>query len=166
MDMDDDVRRFTSQDIWAALATIDDPEMPISIVDLGIVEGVQVEGACVRVAITPTFTGCPALDLVDHEIRTRLEALPGVGRVEVLHVFDPPWSAQRITAAGRARLAGHGVSVPGDRFIQLQIGERDVVSCPYCGSPRTRVDSPFGPTRCRATHYCEACHSPFERLKR
>lgn len=156
--------------VWSALATIDDPEMPISIVELGIVEAVDIDSGCVRVQITPTFIGCPALELIDQQIRCRVAALSGVERVDVRHVFDPPWTADRITAAGRARLAEHGVTVPGSAFVQLAVrgteSAAEAVHCPYCGSAHTRVDSPFGPTRCRATHYCEACHNPFERLKR
>ncbi len=151
--------------VWEVLRSIDDPEMPISIVDLGIVVRVDCRDGTIAIDITPTYTGCPALDMIDGLIKERVGQLNDVQEVVLRHVFDPPWSAARISADGRARLAGHGVTVAAPELVQLGLPADSAVPCPFCGSSSTRVDSPFGPTRCRATHYCEACRNPFEHIK-
>ena len=151
--------------IRALLATIDDPEMPISIIDLGIVAGVEVDDREARVLITPTFTGCPALQMIDDQIVQIIGALPEVDKVVVTHVFDPPWRADRISEAGRERLREHGVTVPAPRFVQMGIPTKETVPCPFCKSEQTNLDSPFGPTRCRMIYYCTSCRNTFEHLK-
>jgi ring-1,2-phenylacetyl-CoA epoxidase subunit PaaD len=159
----------TTQEVNAILATIDDPEMPLSIVDLGIVGDVEVEDDVVRVAILPTFVGCPALDMIRREIEAKVGGLEGVGSVEVRFLYDPPWTTQRISPRGREALRRHGVVTPearpaaGSDTVPLNIS---ALPCPFCGSSATTVDSPFGPTRCRLILYCRACGNPFEGMKR
>ncbi len=153
------------QRIWTILADIDDPEMPISIVDLGIIERVEVSGGTARIFVTPTFTGCPALQMIDEQISRLVGALPEVDEVEIEHIFDPPWRADRITPAGRERLRAHGVTVPDSKRVQLQRAQDEAVACPFCNSQDTRLDSPFGPTRCRMIYYCLACRNSFEHIK-
>ncbi len=153
------------QRIWTILAEIDDPEMPISIVDLGIIERVEVRGGTARIFVTPTFTGCPALQMIDEQISRLVGALPEVDEVEIEHIFDPPWRADRITAAGKERLRAHGVTVPGSKFVQLKQARDEAVACPFCDSRDTRLDSPFGPTRCRMIYYCNTCRNSFEHIK-
>ncbi len=151
--------------IRSLLATIDDPEMPISIVDLGIVERVEVDGGRVCISLTPTFTGCPALQMIDDQIVQMVGALPDVDEVVVKHVFDPPWRADRISEAGRERLREHGVTVPSPQFVQMGVPTKEAVPCPFCKSEQTNLDSPFGPTRCRMIYYCTSCRNTFEHLK-
>ncbi len=164
--------------IMDVLRTIPDPEMPISIVDLGLIESVEVapsgDQSAVRVVALPTFVGCPALDMIRRDIEDRVGALPGVGSVRVQWVNDPPWSVDRISAAGRESLRAHGVTVPphgnrlevhGSATVALTVGAA-AVPCPFCGSTKTRRESPFGPTRCRMIYYCDACRNSFEHLKR
>jgi ring-1,2-phenylacetyl-CoA epoxidase subunit PaaD len=151
--------------ILDALQGIDDPEMPISIVDLGIVDRVELDetpdaGTHVRVTILPTFVGCPALPVIENEIRRRVGALPGVAGVEVHTSYAPAWGVDRITPAGRERLRRFGVTVPGEENAE------GTPTCPFCGSASVRQESAFGPTRCRTIWYCEACRYPFEHLKR
>ncbi len=153
------------QRIWEVLSAIDDPEMPISIVDLGIVERVEVERGRARISITPTFTGCPALQMIDEQILESVGALPEIDEVKIEHVFDPPWRADRISEAGRERLRQHGVTVPEHKTAQLNTARQELVRCPFCNSKNTRLDSPFGPTRCRMIYYCLACHNTFEHIK-
>jgi ring-1,2-phenylacetyl-CoA epoxidase subunit PaaD len=154
----------TQGDILGALRTIDDPEMPINIVDLGLVEKIDLQaaskdgGVSVNIEILPTFVGCMALPVIENEIRCRVGALPGVTAVEVHIVYSPPWSVDRINPAGRESLRRHGVSVPGTGEVSP--------SCPFCGSAAVRQESAFGPTRCRMIWYCESCRQPFEHLKR
>ena len=165
---------LTYDDIMHELAQIDDPEMPISIVDLGIVEDVAIDEDrhSVEVTILPTFVGCPALDMIRDDIVKRLGALEDISRVSVNFVHNPPWSPDRISENGRAQLREHGVTVPAlhqpqSPHIQLTtsaVTER--VACPFCESKSTHLDSPFGPTRCRTIYYCEACRNSFEHMKR
>jgi ring-1,2-phenylacetyl-CoA epoxidase subunit PaaD len=151
------------------LRTIDDPEMPLSIVDLGIVDDVRADDGRVHVVILPTFVGCPALAMIEELIRTKVGAMPGVRAVDVRFVHDPPWSVDRISEKGRALLKAHGVTVPacGPDHRPATIPLRtSAIPCPFCGSTSTRLDSPFGPTRCRMIYYCEACRNGFEHMKR
>lgn len=177
--------------IMDVLRTIPDPEMPISIVDLGLIESVAIDsplpsgegrgaraegaerGHTVRIVALPTFVGCPALDMIRRDIEDRVGALPGVARVEVQWVHDPPWSVDRISAAGRESLRAHGVTVPdsggqlaGAGAATVALTVAGAVPCPFCGSTKTRRESPFGPTRCRMIYYCDACRNSFEHLKR
>jgi ring-1,2-phenylacetyl-CoA epoxidase subunit PaaD len=159
--------------VHSVLRTILDPEMPINIVDLGIVADVRCDDAGVEVHITPTFIGCPALDVLRDEIVRRLRAA-GAGDARVRFVHDPPWSVERITDAGREALRVHGVTVPqhgaarslaGTTLVPLTQSSGAPVACPYCGSARTSMESPFGPTRCRTIYYCTACQNQFEHMK-
>lgn len=165
-------------DILAVLRTIPDPEMPISIIDLGIVEDIAVTrngvGDRVTITILPTFVGCPALDVIREDVREKVSAIDSVSDVEVRFVYDPPWSVDRISDEGRASLREHGVTVPesGSRLAvhdQPRVTTRlhtSAVPCPFCDSTSTYLDSPFGPTRCRMIYYCDACRNSFEHLKR
>jgi ring-1,2-phenylacetyl-CoA epoxidase subunit PaaD len=161
----------TREAVLDVLQTIDDPEMPINIVDLGIVESVRVEadaaGGETRVAIEilPTFVGCPALPVIEEEVRKRVGELSGVGRVEVQFRFDPPWSVDRISQAGRERLRRFGLTVPTSGKLAIA-SETPEPRCPICGSAAVILENQFGPTRCRMIYYCEACKNPFEHLKR
>ena len=152
------------------LADIPDPELPCSIVDLGLVEAVAMdENGNVDITLLPTFTGCPALDMIANDVTRLVSDLDAVESCRVHWVFDPPWSTDRITEAGRASLKAHGVTVPscgGDASssgVQLRTS---AIACPWCGSRDTRMDSPFGPTRCRTIQYCESCRNTFEDMKR
>ena len=153
--------------VLAALAEIPDPEIPvISIVDLGVVAGVRVEGRRVEVDFTPTFMGCPALDTMRAQMEDAIRALDAEPDVRV--VLDDSWSTDRISAEGRARLRDAGFSPPAPRaagaptLLQL---ERGPFHCPWCGSTDTRLDNLFGPTPCRSLRYCNACRQPFEQFK-
>lgn len=163
--------------IMDVLRTIPDPEMPISIVDLGLVEDVRAEKSTVEIDLLPTFVGCPALDMIAGDVRAKVEKVPGVEHVNVHWLFDPAWSVDRITSAGRESLKEHGVTVPppgsgGTIHIpahdspQTVTLRTSVVPCPFCGSKSTYLDSAFGPTRCRTIYYCESCKNSFEHLKR
>jgi ring-1,2-phenylacetyl-CoA epoxidase subunit PaaD len=145
----------TVTEVRAALAEVPDPELPVlSVVDLGIVHRVAVDADGIRVAILPTFVGCPALDLIRGSIADRLAGfgLP----VGVDTTFEVPWTSDRISPAGRRALAAVGIAPPS---------EPDAMRCPFCSSGSVVLDSAFGPTQCRALYYCRACRQPFEALK-
>ena len=141
--------------VRAALAEVPDPELPVlSVVDLGIVHRVEVDADGIRVAILPTFVGCPALDIIRDRIATRLEAFGVPVRVDT--TFEVPWTSERISPSGRRALAAVGIAPPS---------EPDAVRCPFCASGSVVLDSAFGPTQCRSLYYCRACRQPFEALK-
>jgi ring-1,2-phenylacetyl-CoA epoxidase subunit PaaD len=157
----------TREQVWDALAEIADPEIPtISIVDLGVVREVAVENGTVRVEFTPTFLGCPALEVMRDQMAERIRELGAEPEVQV--VLDDSWSTDRITPAGREQLRASGFAPPAPRgagepkLVQLQAG---AFKCPYCGSTDTRLENIFGPTPCRSLRYCESCRQPFEQFK-
>ena len=154
-------------DVWEALAEVPDPEIPvISIVDLGVVRDVRVEGDRVHVEFTPTFLGCPALEVMRDQMAARIEELGAEPDVEV--VMDDSLSTDRITPAGREKLRAAGFAPPAPReattprLVQLQSA---VFRCPYCGSTDTKLENIFGPTPCRSIRYCTSCRQPFEQFK-
>ncbi len=157
----------TEAQVWEALAAIPDPEIPvISVVDLGVVRGVQVEDGRVRVEFTPTFLGCPALEVMRDQMAACIVGLGAEPDVEV--VLDDAWSTDRITPEGREKLRAAGLAPPAPRsagapaLVQLQ---SNGFRCPYCGSRDTRLENIFGPTPCRSLRYCEGCRQPFEQFK-
>jgi ring-1,2-phenylacetyl-CoA epoxidase subunit PaaD len=162
-----DTVSLAPEDLWRALAEIPDPEIPvISIVDLGVVADVRVEGDRVEVDFTPTFMGCPALDTMRAQIENAIRALGAEPDLRV--VLDDSWSTDRISAEGREKLRAAGFAPPAPRqagaptLVQL---ERGPFRCPWCGSTDTRLDNLFGPTPCRSLRYCNACRQPFEQFK-
>ena len=154
-------------EVWEALEEIPDPEIPVvSLVDLGVIRSVNVENGHVRIEFTPTFLGCPALEVMK---RAMEEKVAGLGAEPVVEVIsDDSWSTDRITPAGREKLREAGFAPPAPReasapkLVQLQA---NVFRCPYCGSTETRLENIFGPTPCRSLRYCESCRQPFEQFK-
>jgi ring-1,2-phenylacetyl-CoA epoxidase subunit PaaD len=149
--------------VWEALGEIPDPEIPVvSLVDLGVIRSVDVSNGHVRIEFTPTFLGCPALEVMK---RAMEEKIPGA---EVQVIQDDSWSTDRITPAGREKLRAAGFAPPAPReasaprLVQLQA---NVFRCPYCGSTETRLENIFGPTPCRSLRYCDSCRQPFEQFK-
>jgi ring-1,2-phenylacetyl-CoA epoxidase subunit PaaD len=157
----------TAAAVWAALDEILDPEIPvISLVDLGVVKDVHVDGVRVRVEFTPTFLGCPALEVMRDAMAEKVRALGAEPDVAI--IVDDSWSTDRITPKGREKLRASGFAPPAPRdaaaptLVQLQT---NVFRCPYCGSADTRLENIFGPTPCRSLRYCASCRQPFEQFK-
>jgi ring-1,2-phenylacetyl-CoA epoxidase subunit PaaD len=157
----------TEAAVWNALAEIPDPEIPVvSLVDLGVVRDVAVDGSRVRVEFTPTFLGCPALEVMRDAMAEKVRELGGEPDVQV--ITDDSWSTDRISAEGREKLRASGFAPPAPRgeskptLVQLQSA---VFRCPYCGSTDTRLENIFGPTPCRSLRYCASCRQPFEQFK-
>lgn len=156
---------ITLDQAWQALEAVRDPEIPVvSVVDLGIIRSVEVEGDTVRVAMTPTFAGCPALHVMQADIEARLREA-GASQVEVRVELHPPWSTDLMSDAARARLKGFGLAPPPRHGGLIQITFDQAVACPYCGSAETELKNSFGPTLCRAIYVCHGCHQPFEQFK-
>jgi ring-1,2-phenylacetyl-CoA epoxidase subunit PaaD len=157
----------TAQKVWEALAEVADPEIPvISLVDLGVVREVEVDGGRVRVEFTPTFLGCPAQEVMRAQMAEAVRALGAEAQIDV--VLDDSWSTDRITPEGRRKLEESGFGPPhprghaGPTLVQL---DAQAFSCPYCGSTDTKLENIFGPTPCRSIRYCESCRQPFEQFK-
>jgi ring-1,2-phenylacetyl-CoA epoxidase subunit PaaD len=157
----------TVEAVWAALDEIPDPEIPvISLVDLGVIRDVRVEGEHVRVEFTPTFLGCPALEAMKRAMEEKVSALGAEPEIAV--VQDDSWSTDRISVEGREKLREAGFAPPAPRaagattLVQLR---SKAFRCPYCGSAETRLENIFGPTPCRSIRWCESCRQPFEQFK-
>ncbi len=157
----------TAEQVWDALSEIPDPEIPvISLVDLGVVREVDVHDGTVRVDFTPTFLGCPALEVMRDAMADQIRALGAEPEINVR--LDDSWSTDRITPEGREKLRASGFAPPAPReataptLVQLQ---SNVHRCPYCGSTETRLENIFGPTPCRSLRYCATCKQPFEQFK-
>ncbi|HEY9385279.1 MAG TPA: 1,2-phenylacetyl-CoA epoxidase subunit PaaD [Gemmatimonadales bacterium] len=152
----------------AALESVMDPEVPVlSIVELGIVRDVAVEGAAVTVTVTPTYSGCPAMRTIEEGIVVALERA-GFAKVLIKTVYAPAWTTDWIEAPAREKLRAYGIAPPerteAGPLVQLAPLVRRV-PCPFCGSSDTSLESEFGATACKSLHTCHACRQPFEHFK-
>ena len=161
------MQKIKKEDILSALEEVKDPEIPtISLVDLGIVTQVNIdESNNVHVVLTPTFSGCPALKIIEQLVSDRLVVFPNINKVTVETNFDVAWNTNRITEKGLIALKKHGLAPPPrhEGFIELEV--LSDTPCPYCDSYNTTLESPFGPTLCRSLHYCKNCSQAFEGFK-
>lgn len=152
---------------WQALGGVLDPELPaVSIVDLGLVREVTAttDPSGVRVAMTPTFSACPAWHVIEREAAAALRRA-GFGAVVVEKRASPPWSSDDMSEAAREKLAAFGIAPPELHGGLVQLALEAPVRCPRCGHPDTRLRSAFGSTLCREIRTCAACHETFERFK-
>ena len=161
---------LTNDAVWQALRGVPDPEVPVlSVVDLGIVRDVRTNGDEIEVDITPTYSGCPAMQVIEHDIIAALEAA-GAAKVRVRTVYQPAWSTEWISADARERLRAYGIAPPGhlrpneEELVTLR-RRRETVACPRCGSRDTELKSEFGATACKAMWVCRSCREPFEEFK-
>ena len=154
--------------IWAYLEEIKDPEVPVlSVVELGIVRDVKVAEQGVTVVITPTYSGCPAMHVIEQDIIAGLAA-HGVSPVSIETVFQPAWTSDWISEAAKRKLVAYGIAAPGqsaDEGGLVSLTRRTPVTCPYCGSARTTLKSEFGSTACKSINFCNDCKQPFEQFK-
>lgn len=161
-------RPTTSEQVIEALHEVKDPEVPaIDVVELGIVRSAVVEGDRVTVSVTPTYSGCPATQVIEREIEAALRRR-GFAEVTVTTVFSPPWTTDWISAEAREKLRAYGIAPPG-KAAEVELvslgGPTRAVPCPYCGSSNTVRESAFGSTACKSIHSCRNCHQPFEHFK-
>jgi ring-1,2-phenylacetyl-CoA epoxidase subunit PaaD len=162
-----DDARTAERAVWTLLESVSDPEIPVlSIVDLGIVRHVRYdEAGRLHVGLTPTYSGCPATEVIRGSVRQTLAAH---GHADALleEVLAPPWSSDWLSAAGRSKLAAFGIAPP-ERAVASprQLWDVTPVTCPRCGSRSTTRVSEFGSTPCKAHYRCEACREPFDYFK-
>lgn len=153
------------RDIWEVAATVVDPEVPVlTIEDLGVLRSVRLTDGGVVVQITPTYSGCPAVDAIRDDIVAAVSAA-GYGPVRVEVVLAPAWTTDWMSESGRTKLEEYGIAAPRpprtDGVISLGLGVR----CPNCGSLHTRESSHFGSTSCKALYVCQRCREPFDYFK-
>lgn len=154
------------QQIWAWLADVPDPEIPVlSVVELGIVRGLNLGTNSIEVEVSPTYSGCPATEYIETNIIASLKD-HGLQNVSVSRVLSPPWTTDWITPAGREKLRAYGIAPPeGSASKTALLGDTKSVSCPRCGTRKTSLVSEFGSTACKASWKCEECLEPFEYFK-
>lgn len=152
--------------IWDALDEVMDPELPaVSLVEMGIIRAVNIdEVGAVRITITPTFAGCPALHMMKDAISIRLAAF-GIERIAVDITYQPPWSTNFIKDSAKAKLKAYGIAPAPQHSGDFELALSEAVHCPYCDSINTALKNSFGPTPCRMIYYCNACQQPFARFK-
>ena len=155
---------------YAVAAAVPDPELPmLTLEDLGILRDVSTAGGRVVATITPTYSGCPAMREISHDLTYRLRAA-GYADVEVRTRLAPAWSSDWITQQGREKLRAAGIAAPGAAPVRsgpvpIMLVTRVTVDCPHCGSNRTQRTADFSGTACKALHRCLACREPFEQVK-
>jgi ring-1,2-phenylacetyl-CoA epoxidase subunit PaaD len=152
--------------IRAIISTVTDPEIPVlSVEDLGVIRGVEVTGNQVSIQLTPTYTGCPAMDTISDDIKIALKSAGYESKIEM--VLSPAWSTDWISEDGRKKMEAYGIAPPmeplPDKLALLH--DQKIVKCIRCGSKNTRLISQFGSTACKALFQCEDCHEPFDYFK-
>ena len=150
--------------IWKILETVKDPEVPVlSVVDLGVIRAVALEEQQVIVTITPTYTGCPAMDMISMHIKMALNAAGYLTTIQT--VLSPAWTTDWMTENGKQQLKAYGIAPPmGKSFDQAYL-DNLIVPCPQCNSTHTVLVSQFGSTACKALYKCEECKEPFDYFK-
>lgn len=156
----------TPEEIEELLEAVTDPEIPvISIRELGVLRDVKVEEGVVNVTITPTYSGCPALDVMRQEVEATLRQA-GIEHFNVERSIAPAWTTDWITESGRSKLLAYGIAPPPHSAdIRALKGAAPAVACPQCGSTDTELVSQFGSTPCKALYTCTACKEPFDLFK-
>ena len=153
--------------ILQLLGQVSDPEVPVlSILDLGIVRSWQQDENGVEVVITPTYSGCPAMDTIEADIRNTFSEA-GYSSLEVRTVLDPPWTTDWMSEEGKEKLRAYGIAPPesGSADKRTLFGKEEAVRCPHCRSLQTEVVSMFGSTACKALYRCKDCLEPFDYFK-
>ena len=150
---------------WAAAAAVVDPEIPVlTVADLGVLREVRVENGAVEAFITPTYSGCPAMDMISLEVELALERA-GFHAPKVTRVISPAWTTDWISREGKEKLARFGIAPPKAKAGRRALFGEECVKCPRCGSDETSRISEFGSTPCKALYRCTACAEPFDYFK-
>jgi ring-1,2-phenylacetyl-CoA epoxidase subunit PaaD len=156
---------MTVSEIYLWLEEVKDPEIPVlSLVDLGVITEVEVKGDEVRIEMTPTFVGCPALDYMKEEVKSALKN-KGVKNIEVNVTFKKGWTSDLITEKGKAALKKFGLAPPPSTTVFADLAILEHAVCPRCNNSNTELKTPFGPTLCRSIYYCLDCKEAFEQFK-
>jgi ring-1,2-phenylacetyl-CoA epoxidase subunit PaaD len=159
-----EMKIMTKEQIITILSEINDPEIPVlSIADLGILRNVDVSGENISILITPTYSGCPAMETIQEDIRFAL-ARHGLNNVEIKQSLSPAWTTDWMSEAGKQKLQEYGIAAPSANGCSL-LGDDQPESCPHCHSKKIEMISRFGSTACKALYRCRECHEPFDYFK-
>jgi len=155
--------------IWNLLRQVKDPEVPVlDIAELGVLRDVTFNEDRILITITPTYSGCPAMNAIEQEIKSTLKE-NGIENFSIKTIFSPAWTTDWMTDDAKQKLKDYGISPPSQtaeqRIQSLLEGKSKTVQCPFCNSTETKITSAFGSTACKALHYCNNCHQPFEEFK-
>ena len=152
---------ISKEKIRQLLSTVTDPEVPVlTIMDLGILRDVKVDGEQIEIIITPTYTGCPAMDMISMNIKLALIE-HGYTHIKITSVLSPAWTTDWMSDEGKRKLKEYGIAAPDKKFSI----PKDGVECPLCNSTTTRLVSEFGSTACKALYQCNDCKEPFDYFK-
>ena len=162
------IHTIDKKTIYSYLGEINDPEVPVlSIIDLGIVRDVKMNDEELEVIITPTYTGCPAMDMITTTIKIQLATL-GFKKVKVTQVLSPAWTTEWMSEEGKRKLKEYGIAPPNPKqqvCDQKLFAEAEAIQCPHCNSYHTHRISEFGSTACKALYQCDDCKEPFDYFK-
>ena len=154
--------------IWEILATVNDPEVPVlTVLDLGIVRDVQIKNNQVEIIITPTYSGCPAMDAIALDIKLKLSEA-GFRNVKVISILSPAWTTDWMSEDGKQKLKAYGIAPPNAKQQVCRndlFAPNEAVQCPHCNSYHTNRISEFGSTACKALYQCDDCKEPFDYFK-
>jgi ring-1,2-phenylacetyl-CoA epoxidase subunit PaaD len=156
----------TVTDIWHWLEEVSDPEVPVlSVVDLGVVRSIKLTGNAAEIVITPTYSGCPAMRVIEEDIRTKLVE-HGINDLTVITTLSPAWTTDWLSENGRRKLKEYGIAPPEHEVDKsVLFAAPTVVPCPLCNSRNTKMVSQFGSTACKAHYQCNDCLEPFDYFK-
>ena len=155
----------TEAKIWEILHSVNDPEIPVlSILDLGIVRDVNFDNEVAEIIITPTYSGCPAMDFIGMNIRKALKD-NGFEKIKISHQLSPAWTTDWMTEEGKQKLKSYGIAPPTSKSFDESYLQNLPVQCPHCNSMNTTLISEFGSTACKAIYQCKDCAEPFDHFK-
>ena len=158
-------KNITKEELWKLMETVYDPEIPVlSVIDLGIVRDINIYKEEIEIIITPTYSGCPAMDVIAMNIRMAL-VKEGFTSIKISHQLSPAWTTDWMTEAGKQKLKSYGIAPPSAKTFDKNYLENLVVECPLCRSKNTKLISQFGSTACKALYQCLDCLEPFDYFK-
>jgi ring-1,2-phenylacetyl-CoA epoxidase subunit PaaD len=160
--------KISVEKVWSLLETVTDPEVPVlTIIDLGIVRDVKVQDNKVEIIITPTYSGCPAMDVISMNIRMAL-LQEGITNISIKQNLSPAWTTDWMTEEGKQKLKAYGIAPPQYKQVVCEpeaFAKEEAIQCPLCNSYNTRLVSQFGSTACKALYQCNDCKEPFDYFK-
>ena len=158
-------KNIAKEDLWKLMETVYDPEIPVlSVIDLGIVRDIKIQDEQIEIIITPTYSGCPAMDVIAMSIRIAL-LKEGFSSIKISHQLSPSWTTDWMTPSGKEKLKSYGIAPPVSKTFDKNYLENLVVECPLCRSKNTKLISQFGSTACKALYQCLDCQEPFDYFK-
>jgi ring-1,2-phenylacetyl-CoA epoxidase subunit PaaD len=167
--MDRDIASFKKEqnNVWTLLETVNDPEVPVlSVIDLGIIRDVKIKDDELEVVITPTYSGCPAMDMIAANIRMVLIE-NGFAKIKITTILSPAWTTDWMSDEGKKKLAAYGIAPPNPKqqICKQELFAEESIQCPHCNSWHTHCVSSFGSTACKSLYQCDDCKEPFDYFK-